>query len=620
MKDNDFKKEFFSYTIPIFFPIIINLFFIGINFKYWFPVTIREGILVETIIVYSFTLLIFGITGKWKTAITIDGIVAIVLGLVNQLKYSFMSEPVVLSDLLFLKNTGEIYNFVEGEVWNNVKKFLIPVIIEIAVIVGLIIIGRKISKEIQVEKKARLVFAIISIFTLNFLLLPIQSTNKFIKKTIFTTDDRVDYDGFVTLGYYYLTYGIIGGIYGQYLEGRQIEPDGYDEAEVDKALAEADSKKDHEADTKEQKLFGKPNIIVVFSEAFWDIDQLDEIEFNVPVTSNLNELKKKGLFFNMISPSYGGVSANVEYEFMTGSNTMYFNHGYIPYMQLYRDDKCYEKPSIIHELNNNGYRTKMATYTTKELFSCDRVYKYFQVDDVEYNIDIEEKNKKGRNVSDEYVTDRIINEFNNKDKDEKLFYMALTLQAHLPYPKDVYDKYDVWVTKSNLSEDMNETVKTYAQGVYDADKQLGRLYEYIQTLDEPTIIVFFGDHLPYLLPAETNVIDVLDYFNTPDETLNTFRRYNTQSLIVSNFDINKEAVDTKYIGPDLLSSFVLNNMDIEISNYYKWLYQNRSLIGSSNYLVTVDNDGNLYKTSELKGARKDIYNLRKNIEYKLFVK
>ena len=61
-------------------------------------------------------------------------------------------------------------------------------------------------------------------------------------------------------------------------------------------------------------------------------------------------------------------------------------------------------------------------------------------------------------------------------------------------------------------------------------------------------------------------------------------------------------------------------MDIEISNYYKWLYQSRKYIGAANFLVTIDNEGNLYNTSELTGIYKEIYNLRKNIEYKLFVK
>ena len=82
----------------------------------------------------------------------------------------------------------------------------------------------------------------------------------------------------------------------------------------------------------------------------------------------------------------------------------------------------------------------------------------------------------------------------------------------------------------------------------------------------------------------------------------------------------QEEQDIKYLGPDLLGAYILNNMDIEISNYYKWLYETKDTIGAANFLVTVDKDGNLYNTNELSGNLKNLYNLRKMIEYKLFVR
>lgn len=284
---------------------------------------------------------------------------------------------------------------------------------------------------------------------------PIPKINEFMKNKIYDINNRKDYDTFTEISVYYLDYGIIGGAYGQMLENRLAKPEEYDEKQIDIELSNAKE--------NEKKTLGTPNIIVVFSESFWDIEQLDEVEFNTKVTSNFNSLKEKGLFFNMISPSYGGVSANVEYEFLTGSNTMFFNHSYIPYMSLYKDDTYYNRPSIIKELKDNGYRTKIVTYTSSKLFNCGKVYKYLQVDDGEYNINIDEKYKKGENVSDEYVVDKIIKEFDKKNKDEKLFYMTLTMQAHMPYTKDKYDKYDVWVTKSNLSNQMNDVLTSYAQ-------------------------------------------------------------------------------------------------------------------------------------------------------------
>jgi hypothetical protein len=431
--------------------------------------------------------------------------------------------------------------------------------------------------------------------------------------SIFDIQERVDYAATTSDIMYFCKYGVISGMYGQLLENRIFEPDDYDENKLNEILEEND-------DTNSDNSFGTPNIIVLFAESFWDVDQLlEEVEFNTKVTSNLEELKSKGIFFNMISPSYGGVSANVEFEFLTGANLMYFNKGYVPYMQLYNNKSYYYKPSIISELKNNGYNTKIVTYTSKELFDCGRFYNYIGVDETEYNTDIAEENIKGKYVSDEYVVDKIINEFENKDKNEKLFYMTLTMQAHMPYLIDKYENYDVNIVSSNLEQSMNETLISYAQGIYDTDKQLGRLYEYIQTLDEPTLLVFYGDHLPYLENSEgVNILDYLQYFNTDDELLNDYRMYNTQALILANFEINDDK--NQYIGPDLLGAYILNRMDINISNYYKWLYNYKNNLAASNYIVSIDSKGQLYYTNNLSSELKEAYNIRKNMQYKFFIK
>ena len=165
---------------------------------------------------------------------------------------------------------------------------------------------------------------------------------------------------------------------------------------------------------------------------------------------------------------------------------------------------------------------------------------------------------------------------------------------------------------------MNGTIISYAQGVYDADQQLGRLYEYIQTIDEPTIIVFFGDHLPYLNTEDgQDILQKLQYFNTEDELLNTYRKYSTEALILANFDINKEK---GYLGADLLGTYVLNKMDINISDYYKWLYTTKDEISGANWKITVDKQGEIYNTNLLEDKMKKAYELRRNIQYKYFIK
>lgn len=615
-KKNDILKDTMidglKATIPILFLFLVNLFFLDMNFSILGMAYRRGAVIFEFFITYLIGCLLLGVFKKGRIAIILIGILYYVLSILVQLKILFTGEPILISDLLYLSDTGEIFGLVEGEFVEKFKICIRPLIIETVLFIIVGFLGFKLYKNVNIKNlKLRVSLIVIPIIILIIFFLPIQSFKKFVSNLVFDLENRKDYAAFTSINEYYVYYGVIGGMYGQWLEDTVQKPDDYDENIIRKELSNVKE--------NTNKKLGKPNIIVVFSESFFDIDQLDEIEFNKEITPNFNRLKEKGLFFNMISPSYGGLSANVEYEFLTGANLMYFNKSYVPYMQLYRNDNYYEVPSMISELNKNGYYTKIAAATSDNMFNCGQVYKYFRVDDTEYIDDVDEKYMKGNRISDEYVTDNIIKAFDNKSKDEKMFYMAVTMQSHMPYRINKYEDYDVWVTKSDFSQECNETLTSYAQGIYDADKQLGRLYEYIQTLDEPTIIVFYGDHLPYLYADRINIIDKLKYFNTGDKLLDEYRKYNTQSLILSNFEIEKEN-EIKYLGPDLLCSYILNNMDIEISDYYKWLYSTKDTIGAANYLVTVDKFGNLYNTNLLTGNLKELYNIRRMIQYKLFIK
>ncbi len=150
-------------------------------------------------------------------------------------------------------------------------------------------------------------------------------------------------------------------------------------------------------------------------------------------------------------------------------------------------------------------------------------------------------------------------------------------------------------------------------------KNFGRLYEYIQTYDEPTIIVFYGDHLPHLYQDNKDILlDCSSYFNTNDDLLNTYRKYNTQALILANFDLGEnEYFD--YMSPDMLLTSIVNKMDINISNYYIWLYNNKNILPSTNYLVSQDVNGNLFWTYNLDEEKKNFLELRRKIQYRMLI-
>lgn len=603
-----YLRELLAFVIPVIIFVLIDIFFVACN-GLELDIVFKTKI-ISIIILYSVFLVLTAITKKTSRATCIIATVLYILAFVNQIKVEYMYEPIYFSDVLYLFNLEEIIDIIDGTFVNSLKNFIVLFIWYLLITIACCVISLKNTISIN-NYKTRLFMASVGIAILIILFIPSSWTTTFMQKKIFTVEERMDYSAHTTNVSYYSTYGVVSGMYGQMLENRILEPKEYDEIKISKTISDVNIDEDNS--------FGTPNIIVLFAESFWNIDQLDEIKFDTKITENFEALKENGIFFNMLSPSYGGVSANVEFEFLTGANTMYFNKGYIPYMQLYVNDEYHNKPSIINELENNGYNTKIVTYTSDKLFNCGKFYDYIGVNEKEFIANIEDDKIKGYYVSDEAVVDNIIETFENKPNGEKLFYMTLTMQAHMPYLIDKYNDYDMNIVKSNLSQEMDETLLSYAQGVYDTDKQLKRLYEYIQKLEEPTIIVFYGDHLPYLKTTSgKNVLENLKFFNTDDELVNQYRKYNTQALIVANFDLKEDNI--KFLSPDVLGCYIINKMDIKISEYYRWLYTVINNLTSSNHVVSQDAMGNLYYTNSLTDELEKIYNLRKCIQYKFFVK
>ncbi len=560
---------------------------------------------------YTFYFFVMGLTKKSKIANTVLTLFVVIISISTYVKLAFMNEPLYLSDILYIGDAGEIKDLVKGSIFVTLRPVLLKIFLQILILIGSIIIGNKTN--ITLEKKTiRIPLVIGTLALLVLMFIPNNAKDRFMLNNFFDLNNRNDYACITSNRKYYGTYGSITGMYGILLENRNIEPEDYDETKIKDAIKNVSE--------EPNKTLGKPNIIVIFSESFWDLDQLDEVEYDRPLTSNFNRLKKEGLFFNMISPSYGGISANVEFEFLTGATLTYFAPGYIPYMQLYTNRSFANRPSIITELNNADYTTKIVQSGGPKQFNCAHFYEYVKMDSTDYMNEKGLEHKKGQYMADSYVTDLAIQELQNKKENEKLFYMIATMQAHMPYLGKKYEEYDISLKENSFSKKTNQVLLNYGQGIYDADKELGRLYDYIKTYKEPTILIFYGDHLPYLNNGKEDVLSKMNYFNTGDEKTDLYRKYNTQALVLANFNI-KPLKDTqpRFVSPDLLSTYVLNHMDIKISNYYKWLYGTINTIGGSNQFIITDQQGNLYYNNELNKDQLNLYNLRKNIQYKYFI-
>jgi len=258
-------------------------------------------------------------------------------------------------------------------------------------------------------------------------------------------------------------------------------PAGYS----DKAI-EAIQKPDVTASLPDEK----PDIIIVMSESFWDPAILPDVTITPDPIPTVRSLRSGDVF----SPEFGGMTANVEFEALTGFSNAFLPAGSIPYQQYVRAPV----PSMATFLRSEGYETRAIHPGTSWFWNRTPVYADLGFDDFKSEENLPPMERRGPLASDAAMTDEIIREAD--DTDEPFFFFAVSLQNHGPYEPNRYVN-PTHTVEAPTSQWARDSLLSYAEGASDADRGLQRLIEWARQRERPTVIAFFGDHLPPLGPV-----------------------------------------------------------------------------------------------------------------------
>ncbi|WP_409558837.1 LTA synthase family protein [Agrobacterium sp.] len=233
----------------------------------------------------------------------------------------------------------------------------------------------------------------------------------------------------------------------------------------------------------------RPDVIVIMSESLWDPRRLS----NVSLTPDPMPTLRATQSGNVFSPEFGGMTANVEFEALTGFSNAFLPYGSIPYQQYIRGPV----PSLATFFRAEGY-SAIAMHPFQEWFwNRKEVYKSFGFEEFRSEENMPAMEKRGIFASDESLFEQIMGAADSAEN--PLFLFAVTLQGHGPYEANRYANNTIRVDgKGNLSPAAEEALSTYAQGVNEADKSMSRLIDWAKKRNRETIIVTFGDHLPPL--------------------------------------------------------------------------------------------------------------------------
>ncbi|MBZ9761127.1 LTA synthase family protein [Mesorhizobium sp. CA8] len=234
----------------------------------------------------------------------------------------------------------------------------------------------------------------------------------------------------------------------------------------------------------------KPDIVVVMSESFWDPTHLPGVIIKPDPIPTVRALRSGSMF----SPEFGGMTANIEFEALTGFSNAFLPAGSIPYQQYVRTPT----PSLATFLKSEGYRAHAIHPGTNWFWNRGAVYADFGFNDFRSEETLPPMEKRGPLASDAAMTAEIIREADASD--DPVFLFAVSLQNHGPY--EPYRYYNpTHSVDAPISSWARESLLSYTEGSADADRGLQRLIDWAKARRRPTIIAFFGDHLPPLGPV-----------------------------------------------------------------------------------------------------------------------
>lgn len=264
------------------------------------------------------------------------------------------------------------------------------------------------------------------------------------------------------------------------------------------------------------------DVIVVMSESLWDPTKMSSVRYSADPMPTIRASQSGQVF----SPEFGGMTANVEFEALTGFSNAFLPYGSIPYQQYIRRPV----PSLATFFESKGYVSKAFHPFQGWFWNRNNVYQSLGFRQFQSEENMPVMDKRGIFASDEALTRHIIREADNTS--EPFFFFAVTLQGHGPYEHNRYAKNTIEVDAPTLSDGNTSALATYAQGVKEADQSLKALMDWAKKRRRETIIVLFGDHLPPLNEVYTESGYMANVVATRKASVATMKREHETPLVI----------------------------------------------------------------------------------------
>lgn len=501
-----------------------------IHFCKTFPQAALFGILVS----YLLFLAVLFLFGRAAAACGIFGGLSILIAFIHYMKLALNGDPFVPKDIIMAKEAGSLLSFLSGRLPKWMWLFFLILVLWCAALAILDLC-------LPVRRTNRL-FLAASYISLIALFCSSQNRmtsflGRFSIYTEFTMLQSLNYSENGFIGAFVLNLNSMG----------LQQPQGYSKEYVTQLLD------GYEKTETQGESF---DIILVLSESFCDLREIPGIAFDQKPLPHYDELLARDNCYSgsLFTNAIGGGTVRPEFEILTGLSTEALPSGATPYEYV---DSPLE--SYVSNYRDGGYRTVAMHPYDPNFYARNNAYPHLGFD-VFYTH--EELSRMGElTYKRGYTTDESFEALIEQELDrseQPTFLFAITMQNHQPFSALPEEEITLNVSSDCLSQENLDAVTTYTQGLRDADRMLGRLADYVDSRERPTLLIFFGDHKP-TLGANWSVYDQCGYFSAADNYNLESRKkmYSTSFLFYANRPLNP-GLFPRNTGNELSSYYLLD--------------------------------------------------------------
>lgn len=542
--------------------------------------------------IFCVLLFFYFLFNRTSMSLLITTAITYIIVFINVFKMQLRDDNLFMEDVTLIKEALKIKTNYTIEFSKEMIVSIIGVIL-VAILLYILIDRRMEKKQRSITRivlsKLSTVVAFVGVM---MLLLEFVYTNNYLYEK--TTNE---------LGYYnvwspvntYISRGTIYSFLHSYANLKDVPPDGYNEREAKKKLISYEY-----SNINNSK---KVNVIGIMLEAYNDFSRFDEIEFAVDPYKKLHEIEAESYYGELATNIFAGGTVDTERKFLTG----------------YYDLPTFRKKtnSYVRYFVEQGYKVEGSHPCYEWFYNRNTINENLGFENYYFYEDKYSALANGALASDSILMEEILSLYNaNKGSDKPYFSFNVTYQNHGPYPSTANSNIEYVVRKDYYTNEEYNILNNYLDGIRDTSEQLYNMIEELRNDEQPVVLIFFGDHNPWL-GNSNSVYEMLGInfdFNSEEGALNY---YATPYVIWAN-DAAKEVLENDFIGEgETISPNYLMNEFFELAGYGGNEYM--KFTNEVKEKISVINDNFYYEngkfTNELSKESKKLLNEFHKVEY-----